>query len=40
MAFSIETSPRLAARIAGALYLISGEAFTYAENSVRGKLVI
>jgi Domain of unknown function (DUF4386) len=36
---SIATSPRLAARIAGALYLISGEAFAYAENSVRGKLI-
>ncbi|HXX15915.1 MAG TPA: DUF4386 domain-containing protein [Candidatus Eremiobacteraceae bacterium] len=35
-----ETSPRLAARIAGALYLISGEAFSFAENSVRGKLVV
>lgn len=37
---SIETSPRLAARVAGVLYLISGEAFTYAENSVRGKLIV
>ena len=35
-----EISPRLAARIAGALYLISGEAFSFAENSVRGKLVV
>lgn len=40
MAQSVEMSPRLAARIAGALYLISGEAFSYAENSIRGKLVV
>jgi Domain of unknown function (DUF4386) len=35
-----EPSPRLKARIAGALYLISGQAFSFAEFSVRGKLVV
>jgi Domain of unknown function (DUF4386) len=35
-----DASPRLKARIAGLLYLINGEAFSYAENSVRGKLVV
>jgi hypothetical protein len=35
-----ETSPLLKARIAGAVYLLSGQAFAFAEFSVRGKLVI
>jgi Domain of unknown function (DUF4386) len=40
MAHPMATSPRLLARIAGALYLVSGEAFSFAENSVRGRLVV
>ena len=35
-----ETSPRVRARIAGVLYLISGQAFSFTEFSVRGKLVV
>jgi len=35
-----ETSPRLKARIAGIFYLICGTAFTFADGSVRGKLVV
>jgi hypothetical protein len=35
-----KASPRLKARIAGALYLISGQAFSFSEFSVRGKLVV
>ena len=35
-----EISPRLKARVAGALYLISGTFYTYAGGSVRGKLVV
>jgi hypothetical protein len=34
-----ENAPAMQARLIGALYLISGEAFTFAENKVRGKLV-
>ncbi len=33
-------SPRLKARITGAVYLISGQAFSFSEFSVRGKLVV
>jgi len=33
-------SPRVKARIAGVLYLVSAEAFSFAEFSVRGKLVV
>ena len=33
-------SPSLEARITGALYFISGSAFTYAENTVRKSLVV
>jgi len=33
-------SPKLKARITGALYLISGQAFSFAEFSVRGKLIV
>jgi hypothetical protein len=35
-----EMSPRVKARIAGILYLVSGQAFSFAEFSVRGKLVV
>jgi len=35
-----ETSPRLKARIAGVFYLICGTAYSYADGSVRGKLVV
>lgn len=35
-----EFSPRFTARVAGALYLISGTAFTFGENTVRGKLIV
>ena len=35
-----KASPRLKARIAGALYLVSGQAFSFSEFSVRGKLVV
>jgi hypothetical protein len=35
-----EGSPRRKARLAGALYLISGQAFSFAEFSVRGKLFV
>jgi hypothetical protein len=35
-----EMSPRAKARIAGILYLVSGQAFSFAEFSVRGKLVV
>jgi predicted membrane protein len=34
------TSPRAKARMAGVLYLIAGQAYAYAEFSVRGKLVV
>jgi hypothetical protein len=35
-----EASPRLKARIAGLLYLIAGIAYSYADGSVAGKLVV
>jgi hypothetical protein len=35
-----ETSPRWKARIAGLLYLIAGMAYTFADGTVRGKLVV
>jgi hypothetical protein len=35
-----KASPSLKARIAGVLYLISGQAFSFSEFSVRGKLVV
>jgi hypothetical protein len=35
-----ETSPRLKARITGLFYLIAAQAYVFAENSVRGKLVV
>jgi Domain of unknown function (DUF4386) len=35
-----EMSPRLKARIAGAVYLISGMAYSFARNDVRGRLVV
>jgi len=35
-----QASPRLKARIAGLLYVIAGTAYTFADGSVRGKLVI
>jgi hypothetical protein len=35
-----KASPSLKARIGGALYLISGQAFSFSEFSVRGKLVV
>lgn len=35
-----EMSPRLKARITGLLYLIAGQAYSFAEFSVRGKLVV
>jgi hypothetical protein len=35
-----EASSRLKARIAGVLYLISAMAYSFADNSVRGKLVV
>jgi hypothetical protein len=35
-----EASPRLKARIAGVLYLTSAMAYSFADNSVRGKLVV
>jgi len=34
------TSPRFKARLAGASYLIAGQAYAFAEFSVRGKLVV
>jgi hypothetical protein len=40
MTRAAEMSPRVKARIAGALYLISGQAFSFSEFSVRGKLVV
>jgi hypothetical protein len=35
-----EASPRLKARMAGVFYLICGMAFSFADGSVRGKLVV
>jgi hypothetical protein len=35
-----EMSPRLKARIAGVIYLICGMAYSFADGSVRGKLVV
>lgn len=35
-----EMSPRLKARITGLFYLIAGQAYSFAEFSVRGKLVV
>jgi hypothetical protein len=35
-----ETSPRLKARIAGVVYFISGMAYSFARNDVRGTLVV
>ncbi len=35
-----EASPRLKARITGVLYLVCGMAYSFADTSVRGKLVI
>jgi hypothetical protein len=35
-----EMSPRLKARIAGVIYLISGMAYSFARNNVRGTLVV
>jgi hypothetical protein len=37
---AVEMSPRLKARIAGVLYLLSGEAYSFAESSVLGKLMV
>jgi hypothetical protein len=35
-----EMSPRLRARVAGVLYLICGTAYSFADGSVRGRLVV
>lgn len=35
-----KTSPRVKARIAGVFYLIAGQAYAFAEFSVRGRLVV
>jgi len=35
-----EESPRLTARIAGGLYLTGGLAYTFAEGSVRSRLIV
>ena len=35
-----EASPRLKARIAGIFYLICGMAYSFADGTVRGKLVV
>jgi len=40
MEWIAEGSPRLKARVAGVLYLICGMAFSFADGSVRGKLVV
>lgn len=35
-----EMSPRLKARVTGLFYLIAGQAYSFSEFSVRGKLVV
>jgi Domain of unknown function (DUF4386) len=37
---TVETSPRLKARIAALFYLIAGMTYSFADRSVRGKLVV
>ena len=38
--WTTEVSPRLKARIAGIFYLVCGMAYSFADGSVRGKLVV